>query len=97
MTEPKVKPKKRLDELELITAWKNDALVFHDETFEEIGVKMERWFGMQILITDEDLKHERFTGKFVNKETIYQILDIFDRSEPIRYTIKGKEIIITKR
>jgi len=93
----KVKEVKSMDDIELITAWKDDALVFHDETFEEISIKMERWFGMKIAITDNDLMQERFTGKFVNKETIYQILDIFNRSEPIKYQIKNKEIIISRK
>jgi transmembrane sensor len=93
----KLKEVKPLDDIELITAWKDDALVFHDETFEDISVKMERWFGMKIAITDEGLKQERFTGKFVNKETIYQILDIFNRSEPIKYQTKNKEIIISRK
>jgi len=86
-----------LDELELITAWKDDELVFHNETFEDISIKMERWFGMKIEITDDDLKQERFTGKFVNKETIYQILDIFNRSEPIHYSTNNKEIVISRK
>lgn len=85
------------NEMEVITAWKDDALVFHDETFEEISIKMERWFGLKIIIKDEELKSERFTGKFVNKETIYQILDIFDRSEAIRYSTNNKEITIRKK
>lgn len=85
------------NEMEVITAWKDDALVFYDETFQDICVKMERWFGMKITIRDEDLKEERFTGKFVNKETIYQILDIINRSEAIRYTSNNKEIIISKK
>lgn len=93
----KIEETKPYNEIETITAWKDDALVFHDETFEEIGVKMERWFGLKITIADNDLKQERFTGKFVNKETIYQILDIFNRSEPIRYTTTKKEILITKK
>jgi ferric-dicitrate binding protein FerR (iron transport regulator) len=93
----KVREVKPMDDIELITAWKDDALVFHNETFEEISIKMERWFGMKIAITDDDLKQERFTGKFVNKETIYQILDIFNRSEPIKYQIKNQKIIISRK
>ena len=93
----KVIKKEPLDELELITAWKDDELVFHNETFEDISIKMERWFGMKIEITDDDLKQERFTGKFVNKETIYQILDIFNRSEPIHYSTNNKEIVISRK
>jgi transmembrane sensor len=94
---PVEKKMNQQENIELITAWKDDALVFHDETFEEIGIKMERWFGLKINIKDENLKTERFTGKFVNNETIYQILDIINRSEPILYSTKNKEITITKK
>lgn len=84
-------------EIELITSWKEDVLMFHNETFEEIAVRMERWYGLKITILDEELKQERFTGKFVNNESIYQLLDIINRSEPIRYTTEGKEILINKK
>jgi len=93
----KVKEPKPAEEVEFITAWKDNALVFHDERFEDIRVKMERWFGMKIDIGDTSLKQERFTGKFVNNETIYQILDIFNRPEPIQYSVKNKEIIISRK
>ena len=58
--------------------------------------QMERWFGIPITIKDENLKQERFTGKFVNKESVYQILDIINRSEPIQYTRKNNVIIISR-
>ncbi|HYX08281.1 MAG TPA: FecR family protein [Bacteroidales bacterium] len=90
-----VKPEEK-QEIEAITAWKDDALVFDDETFESIARRMERWFGMKIEVKDSVLQNERFTGKFVNNETIYQILDIFNRSESIKYTTKNKAIIIYK-
>jgi ferric-dicitrate binding protein FerR (iron transport regulator) len=85
-----------IEKLAPITAWKEDELVFSDETFENIAVKMERWYGFEITIVDEQLKKERFTGKFANKETIYQVLDIFNRSEPIQYTTHNKELTISK-
>lgn len=89
--------KSESSDLELITSWKDDALVFKDEPFEDIAIRMERWYGIEIKIVDEDLKREKFTGKFTNKETIYQVLDIFNRSESVQYTTKDKEIIISKR
>lgn len=84
------------DHLDELTSWKDDALVFDNDSFEDIAVKMERWFGIPITIKDENLKNERFTGKFVNKESIYQILDIINRSEPIQYTKKNNVIIISR-
>lgn len=84
------------DHLDELTSWKDDALVFDNDSFEDIAVKMERWFGIPIDIKDDNLKQERFTGKFVNKESVYQILDIINRSEPIQYTKKNNVIIISR-
>ncbi|MDP4289881.1 MAG: FecR family protein [Bacteroidota bacterium] len=84
------------DQITALISWKDDALEFQDETFEDISIKMERWFGIPITIKDDNLKQVRFTGKFVNKETIYQILDIINRSEPIQYTRNNQEIIISR-
>ncbi len=85
------------DQLEELTSWKDDALVFQDETFENISIKMERWFGIAIKVQDNNLKQVRFTGKFINKESVYQILDIINRSEPIQYTKKNNVIIISRK
>jgi transmembrane sensor len=84
------------DHLDELTSWKDDALVFDNDSFEDIAVKMERWFGIPITIKDDNLKNERFTGKFVNKESVYQILDIINRTEPIQYTKKNNAIIISR-
>jgi ferric-dicitrate binding protein FerR (iron transport regulator) len=84
------------DHLDELTSWKDDALVFDNDSFEDIAVKMGRWFGIPITIKDDNLKQERFTGKFVNKESVYQILDIINRSEPIQYTKKNNVIIISR-
>jgi transmembrane sensor len=92
-----IKPEEKTDEIELITSWKDDALVFQDETLDDITLKMERWFGIPISIKDSTLGQERFTGKFVNKESIYQILDIINRSEPIEYSKIKDGIIISKK
>ena len=40
----------------VITSWKDQMLVFADETFEDIAIKMERWFNMKIRIEDNLLK-----------------------------------------
>ena len=85
------------NEVEITTAWKDNTLAFQDATLEDISVQMERWFGIPIIIQDEGLKNERFTGNFNNQESVYQILDIINRSEAIQYTKQNKTIIITKK
>jgi len=80
-----------------ITSWKDQLLIFADETFEDIAIKMERWFNMKIRIEDEDLKKDRYTGKFVNNETVYEVLEAIQVTTPIEYTVKDDEIIITRK
>ena len=92
-----LKETESLSESAITTAWKDNTLVFQNETLEQISIKMERWFGIPLKIQDEELKKERFTGNFMNQESVYQVLDIINRSEPIQYTKQNKMIIITKR
>lgn len=81
----------------VITSWKDQMLVFADETFEDIAIKMERWFNMKIRIEDNLLKHERYTGKFVHNETVYEVLEAIKLTTPIVYTVKNEEIVIKRK
>jgi ferric-dicitrate binding protein FerR (iron transport regulator) len=81
----------------VITSWKDQMLVFADETFEDIGIKMERWFNMKIRIEDNLLRNERYTGKFVHNETVYEVLEAIKLTTPIVYTVKNEEIIIKRK
>jgi transmembrane sensor len=81
----------------VITSWKDQMLVFADETFEDIAVKMERWFNMKIRIEDNLLRQERYTGKFVHNETVYEVLEAIKLTTPVVYTVKDEEIVITRK
>jgi transmembrane sensor len=81
----------------VVTSWKDQLLVFADETFEDLSVKMERWFNIKIRIDDKTLRKERYTGKFVNNETVYQVLEAIAVTTPIKYKVQNDEIIITRK
>jgi ferric-dicitrate binding protein FerR (iron transport regulator) len=72
-------------------------LVFADETFEDIAIKMDRWFNTKIRIEDDKLKQERYTGKFVHNETVYEVLEAIKLTTPIEYTVKNEEIVIKRK
>ena len=77
------------------TSWMDNKLIFRSEPFEELAVRMERWFGVSIRFANEELKEKKFTGIFEN-ETIEQALKALQYSSPykFRYTINRKEIIL---
>jgi transmembrane sensor len=77
------------------TGWVNNRLVFTEETFLEIAKKMERWYGITIVITNEKLKKELLTGIF-EKETINDALKALQFTTPFTYRIDKDIITISK-
>ena len=83
-------------DIELHTAWKDDRLIFQSETFENIAYKLERWYDVKIHIQNEKLKKYRYTGKFVHKETLNQVMEILNLTTPINYTFEQNDLYIDK-
>ncbi|MFN8253948.1 MAG: FecR family protein [Ferruginibacter sp.] len=75
------------------TAWVNNRLVFRDESFEDVAVRMERWYNTEIEIQGEALKQQHLNGVFMN-ESVTQALDALKISIAFKYRIEGQKIII---
>lgn len=85
-----------LDSTVLETSWVSNRLVFEDESFEEIAHRMSRWYGVNFLFKDEEVKNLRFTGNFRN-ETIVEALDAMQITADFGFKIEDKNVTITKR
>jgi ferric-dicitrate binding protein FerR (iron transport regulator) len=78
------------------TSWVDNRLIFQEnETFREVALKMERWYGVKINFGDEEVARIRAFGSFTN-ETIDQALDALHESCGVNYKISGNEITVTK-
>lgn len=75
------------------TQWVNNKLVFRDESFSELAVRMERWYDVDIEITDSGIAEERLNGIF-ETETIIQALEALKESISFKYEKTGNKIII---
>jgi len=78
-----------------IIAWKDNRLLFRDESFDELSRKLERWYDVDIEIQDKDLAKALFSGIFEN-ETIEQALDALKLATPFKYKMNKNKIIISK-
>jgi hypothetical protein len=70
-------------------------LVFEDESFEEIALKMSRWYGVNFFFENESVKKLRFTGNFKD-ETLDDALKAMKITADFKYTILDKNVNITK-
>ncbi len=77
------------------TAWKDNLLVFDNETFQDLMIKLERWYNVKVIIHAPELNESRYSGKF-EKETLQQSLNALSMIAPIRYTIEKDKVDIYK-
>ena len=85
-----------LKDLSQVTAWKKDILIFKGERFEELAVKLERWYDVRIIFEQETLKNCRFKGTFKNLP-ITALLDLLKKSAGFSYHIQDNYITIKGR
>lgn len=77
----------------LETSWTQNKLIFRDENFADLAMRMERWYGVEIKFKNDDMKKFRFTGTY-EKETITQALDALRITEDFHYKVKNSAIYI---
>lgn len=93
---PSLKIKEGIDTEEFVM-WKYNVLVFKNERFEDIVVRLERWYDVEITIIDEVLKDERYTGTF-EKQNIEQAMEALRLAFPsLKYEIDKNQIVILKK
>lgn len=77
------------------TSWVENKLVFEDESFRELALRMERWYGIEIQFKDERVAEMRFTGIF-RDESVADAMHALSIGSPFSYKIQGKLITITR-
>jgi transmembrane sensor len=84
----------RNDTTVIETAWLKNKLVFIDEPFGELAVKMERLYGVNIHFDNSSIDTLHFTGSF-DSENIQQALNALRLSAQFNYVINNNDIQIT--
>lgn len=74
-------------------AWIEDKLVFQRETFEELALKLERFYGLPVEISDTALAGKRFTGSF-HRESLEEALKALQLICAFEYRITSQGIKI---
>jgi transmembrane sensor len=80
-------------DINIITAWKNDELVFKATSVKELVKYMERWYGVNITIENGKSVQKKYTFK-VKTESLTELLQLINIMTPLRYTINGKDVRI---
>jgi len=77
------------------SAWTNNNLIFANENFEAIKVRLERWFNVIIELKDKEVANYVYTANFKN-EDILTVLHNLQQVKQFKFKKKGEHITITK-
>ncbi|CAL1519678.1 FecR domain-containing protein [Chitinophaga sp. MM2321] len=75
------------------TAWIDNKLIFHDESFTSLATRLERWYNVSICFENTTIQQLRFTGIFKN-ETVKQALEALQLTEQFNYRMVDDTTII---
>ncbi|WP_372776718.1 FecR family protein [Mangrovibacterium sp.] len=73
-------------ELERYVGWIDGKMVFMDDPIQDVMIKLENWYNVDIRLEDQKLNKYRFTGTFID-ESVDEILHTFSLTSPLSYEI----------
>ncbi len=76
-----------------VLAWKEGRLYLENETFEQVLLKLEKWYGVEILTSDTLSVTEKYTGSFKD-ESLENVLEALKVSGSFNYRINNKEVYL---
>jgi len=79
-------------ETDKYTAWREGNLIFRNDNMEEVIKRLSRWFNVEIIVKDPDIKNYGYKASFRN-ETLTQVLNLLKLSAPIDYQITGNTLM----
>jgi transmembrane sensor len=94
-------------DVEKHTSWKEGMLIFRDDKMDDVVIKLNRKFNVDIILKDPEIKEYIYTATFED-ETLTQILGLLKISAPVNYkaykpeqltdnSFSKQKIVITKR
>ncbi|HVU58689.1 MAG TPA: FecR domain-containing protein [Puia sp.] len=73
--------------------WTKNKLVFDGETLGEVALKLERWYGVKVIIQGDELKNIEYSGVF-DDDNLTEVLYALQLSGNFKYVIRRNEVII---
>lgn len=78
---------------DLYTSWKNDMLKFSNSPFDEVVKKIERWYGVKVIL-DKSLKYSENYTFTVKTESLKELLQLLAITTPMSFKIDNDTVMI---
>ncbi len=79
-------------DVESVVAWKNGYFRFNDESLESIMRKVSRWYDVQVVFENEDLKNEPLAGVVTRFASVSELLKKMELTGRVKFEIHENTI-----
>lgn len=79
-----------------VVDWKEGLFVFNKESLESIMRKLSRWYDVDVVFENEQLKQQLFGGKVSRFSTVAEVLDVLELTDLAHFKTKGRRIMVVK-
>lgn len=86
----------RLANIEEVTGWLQDRLIFHKESLENIMNSVARIYKVQVVWQDEASRKLTFGGSVNRSKKLANVLDFMRRTGKVDFRVEGKTVYIIK-
>nr|WP_240916537.1 FecR family protein [Pedobacter sp. HDW13] len=77
-------------------AWKNGYFMFKSEPLESIMQKISKWYNVEVVFKNEEVKNDVFWGTISRAKNISGILKILEMTGEVRFRVEDNKIIVMK-
>ncbi|MGE4587128.1 MAG: FecR family protein, partial [Mangrovibacterium sp.] len=77
-----------------VVGWKNNRLIFRDDTFDKLVAKIERWYNVRISYDRRLFQNKRLTVELAEGESLERLFEIIGKAISVEYEIDKQEIKI---
>lgn len=76
--------------------WRDNELAFKGETLNDIAIRLNRIYNVQVVFSSEKIRQYRFSG-IIKNNSLDNVIEIISLTAPIMYESRGDTIILSER
>ncbi|MRT94714.1 FecR family protein [Ancylomarina sp. 16SWW S1-10-2] len=76
--------------------WKDGVFYFEEANLATIMEKLERWYNIKVFYENQSIQNSRFSIEMKRYENISKILEIIEKTQKVKFEIKGNVITVRK-
>lgn len=78
------------------TAWKDGLFIFKKKRLQEVLDILSRWYDVDVFYQNLELQGLHFTGTIQRHSNIVEVLKFLEKTDMVKFTLKGKTLIVSK-